>query len=135
MQSNAITRLAKVAAKQTLILTHYGRKSGKPYDVTIWFVVDADKIYLSTANVERQWVRNVRKTPRVRLSIGGEIFDGEARFLTEPAEHNRAMTRVRRKYWMYAPFIAVWRFLQRMRLVRDKTGAFEVTVSAVTSDE
>jgi len=128
MESNAITRLAKVAAKQTLILTHYGRKSGKPYDVTIWFVVDADKIYLSTANVERQWVRNVRKTPRVRLSIGGETFDGEARFLTEPAERNRVMARVRRKYWMYAPFIAVWRLLQRMRLLSDKTGAFEVTL-------
>jgi hypothetical protein len=39
-------RLNKVAAKQTVKLTHYGRKSGKPHEVTIWFVVDGDQVYL-----------------------------------------------------------------------------------------
>jgi len=127
MEANA-TRLKRIAAKQTLSLTHYGRKSGKPYQVTIWFAVDGEKIYLSTANVERQWVQNVRKTSDVRLSIGGETFDGQARFLTDPAERNHAMAMVRRKYWMYAPLIAVWQLLRRARLVRDTTGAFEVTL-------
>src|SRR5262245_1939988 len=32
--------LKRVAGKQTLTLTHYGRKSGKPYKVTIWFTFD-----------------------------------------------------------------------------------------------
>ena len=64
MESNVLTRLKRVAARQTVTLTHYGRKSGKPYDVTIWFVVDGDKIYIGTANVIRQWVRNVQKTPQ-----------------------------------------------------------------------
>ncbi len=129
MESNLVTRLKRVAARRTLSLTHYGRKSGKPHNVTIWFVVDGDKICLSTANVERQWVKNVRKTPRVRLCIGGETFDGEARFLTDPAERNRAMAMVRRKYWMYAPLIAFWQLLRRTGLVRDTTGAFEVTLA------
>lgn len=70
-------RLDSVAARQTVRLTH-GRKSGKPYEVTIWFVVDGDRVYLGTANVHRQWVRNVQKTPTVRLRIGGETFEGEA---------------------------------------------------------
>ena len=35
MDSNALARLKAVAGRQTLTLTHYGRKSGKPYDVTI----------------------------------------------------------------------------------------------------
>jgi len=61
MGSDVITRLRRVAAKHTLLLTHYGRKSGKPYDVTIWFVVDGEKVYIGTANVSRQWVRNVQK--------------------------------------------------------------------------
>jgi hypothetical protein len=39
MDSNALARLKAVAGRQTLTLTHYGRKSGKPYDVTIWFAV------------------------------------------------------------------------------------------------
>lgn len=27
----------------TLTLTHYGRKTGKPHEVTIWFVLDGEK--------------------------------------------------------------------------------------------
>ena len=127
MDSDTQTRLNRVAAKQTLILTHYGRKSGKTYDVKIWFVVDGTRIYLSTANVARQWVRNVQKTPQVRLSMDGETFAGEARFLTDRAERERVMAMVRRKYWMYRPLFALWKILKGIGLVRDTTGAFEVT--------
>ena len=129
MESNVLTRLKRVAAKQTLILTHYGRKSGKPYNVTIWFVVDGDKVYIGTANVQRQWVRNVQKTPQVRLSIGGEAFDGTARFLDGQAEHEHAMAVIRRKYWMYRPFIALGQILTAIGVIHYKTGSFEVTLA------
>lgn len=122
-------RLDKVATKQTVRLTHYGRKSGKPYAVTIWFVVDGDRVYLGTANVKRQWVRNVQKTPKVGLSIGGETFAGEARFLTDPAEQERVKLMMRRKYWMYGPVFAVARVLTAMGLLQDRTGSFEVTLN------
>ena len=89
MESNAITRLKRVARKQTTTLTHYGRKTGTPHEVTIWFVLDDDKLYIGTANVNRQWVRNVQKTPQIKLSMGGETFSGTARFLTDRAEHDR----------------------------------------------
>ena len=84
MESNALERLRRVAGKQTTRLTHYGRKTGKPYEVTIWFVLDQDKLYIGTANVNRQWVRKVQKTPQLKLSIGGEVFDGNARFSCRP---------------------------------------------------
>ena len=51
--------------------------------------------------MKRQWVRNVQKTPQVKLSIGGEKFEGTARFLTDRSEHERAMTAIRRKYWLF----------------------------------
>jgi len=129
MESNVLTRLKRVAARQTVTLTHYGRKSGKPYDVTIWFVVDGDKVYIGTANVNRQWVRNVQKTPQVKLSIGGETFDGTARFLTDRAEHARAMAAIRRKYWMYRPLIALGRVLSAIGVMRDNTGSFAVKLA------
>jgi len=84
MDSNALARPKVVAGRQTLTLTHCGRKSGKAYNVTIWFVVNSDNVYLSTANVNRQWVRNAQQTPRVKLSIGSEKFDWIARFLRAP---------------------------------------------------
>ena len=128
MESDVIARLRRVAARHTLLLTHYGRKSGKPYDVTIWFVVDGEKVYIGTANVSRQWVRNVQKTPQVKLSIGSEMFDGTARFLADHAEHERAMAAIRRKYWMYRPFIALGQILTAIGVMRYKTGSFEVTL-------
>ena len=121
-------RLKSVAGRQTLTLTHYGRKTGKPYNVTIWFVVDGDKVYLGTANVNRQWVRNVQKTPRVKLSIGGDTFEGEARYLTDRAERERAMKMVRRKYWMFLPILGLGVLLMAIGIIRDDTGAFEVTL-------
>jgi deazaflavin-dependent oxidoreductase (nitroreductase family) len=127
MEPNVFSRLTKVAGKQTTKLTHYGRKTGKPYEVTIWFVLDRDKLYIGTANVKRQWVRNVQKTPQVKLSIGRETFEGTARFLTDRSEHERAMTAIRRKYWMFRPIIELGRFLAAIGLMRDKTGSFEVT--------
>jgi deazaflavin-dependent oxidoreductase (nitroreductase family) len=129
MESTVAERLQRVAGKHTLRLTHYGRKSGKPYEVIIWFIADGDKVYLSTANVNRQWVRNVKKTPRVRLSIGGEIFNGEARFLADPKEHDHVMAMVRRKYWMFLPMIMIGQLLAALGIVKYVTGAFEVTLS------
>jgi deazaflavin-dependent oxidoreductase (nitroreductase family) len=130
MDSNALARLKAVAGRQTLTLTHYGRKSGKPYDVTIWFAVEANKVYIGTANVNRHWVRNVQKTPRIRLAVGSETFEGEARFLAERGERERAMAAIRRKYWMYRPIIALGQILTAIGVMRDKTGAFEVTLAS-----
>jgi len=121
-------RLKSVAGRQTLTLTHYGRKTGKPYNVTIWFVVDGDKVILGTANVNRQWVRNVQKTPHVKVSIGGDTFEGEARYLTDRAERERAMKMVRRKYWMFLPILGLGVLLMAIGIIKDNTGAFEVTL-------
>jgi deazaflavin-dependent oxidoreductase (nitroreductase family) len=125
MESVAET-LKRVARKHTLKLTHYGRKTGNPYEVTIWFIADSDTIYLATGNVNRQWVKNVEQTSRVKLSIGGETFDGEARFLSDPAERERVLSLAMRKYWMFLPMIAVWRLFAAAGIVKFSTGAFEV---------
>ena len=74
MEPNALVRLKRVAEKQTTTLIHYGRKTGKTHEVTIWYVLDGDKLYIGTANVNRQWVRNVQKTPQVKLSMGSASF-------------------------------------------------------------
>jgi len=127
MESNALARLKRFAGRSTLILTHYGRKSGKPYEVKIWFVVDGDRVFIGTANVQRQWVRNVQKTPRIKLSVGSEKFEAEAQFLRDPAQRDRALAAIGRKYWMYAPVFALGKLLAAIGLMRNRTGAFEVT--------
>jgi deazaflavin-dependent oxidoreductase (nitroreductase family) len=130
METKALSRLKKVAGKQTTKLTHFGRKTGNPHEVTIWFVLDGDRLYLATANVNRQWVRNVQKTSKIGLVIAGETFEGNAQFLTDRSEHERAMAAIRRKYWMFGPVIALGRILTTTGLMRDNTGSFEVTLTA-----
>lgn len=92
-------RLGHVAAQSTCRLTHRGRKSGKTYQVTIWFVVDGERIFLATASAARQWVKNARHDPRVALEMGGERFEGTLTELTEPADTRRVMDLVVGKYW------------------------------------
>lgn len=128
MESTELARLRRVAGKQTTRLTHYGRKTGKPHEATIWFVLDGDKLYIGTANVNRQWVRNVQKTPKIKLSMGDESFSGTVRFLTDRAEHERVMTAIRRKYWMFRPIMELGRILSAKGLMRDNAGSFEVTL-------
>ena len=129
MESNTLARLKKVAGKQTTRLTHYGRNTGNPHEVTVWFVLDGDRLYVGTANVNRQWVRNVQKTPEIKLVIGGTNFSGTAHFLTNRAEHERAIAAIQRKYWMFWPILALGRTLAAKGLMRDNSGSFEVTLT------
>jgi deazaflavin-dependent oxidoreductase (nitroreductase family) len=128
--SKLAERLRRVSRRQTLRLTHYGRKTGKPYQVTIWFMVEGEKVWLATANKNRQWVKNVQKTPHVILKIGDETFEGEARFLSDPGERDRVLGMVRRKYWMFLPFMALGALLYALRILENNTGGFEVRIAA-----
>jgi F420H(2)-dependent quinone reductase len=64
-------------------------KSSKAHQVTIRFVVEGDNILLPTSNINRNWVRNLRKTPQVELSVGVDKFTGDAHFLENVADRER----------------------------------------------
>lgn len=133
MESTELARLRPLAGKQTIRLTHYGRKTGKPYEVTIWFVLEGERLYIGTANAKRQWVQNVQKTPRIKMAIANEYFVGTARFLNDRSEHECAMAAIRRKYWIFRPILEVGRILAAIGLLRDKTGSFEITLESKPS--
>jgi deazaflavin-dependent oxidoreductase (nitroreductase family) len=130
MEPTELARLRLLAGKQTTRLTHYGRKTGKPYEVTIWFVLDGNRLYIGTANAKRQWVQNVQKAPHIKMAIGNEHFVGTARFLNDRSEHECAMAAIRRKYWIFRPILEVGRILAAIRLMPDKTGSFEITLES-----
>jgi deazaflavin-dependent oxidoreductase (nitroreductase family) len=126
MDQSTAQSLAKIAPLGTLTLTHYGRKSGKPYDVIIWFVVDGQRMYLGTANKSRNWVRNIMVKPNVIIKAGGETFNATVSEITDTAAKDQVMSLVQRKYWYAAPFMMMGRMLQNMGIVKVNTGAFEV---------
>jgi deazaflavin-dependent oxidoreductase (nitroreductase family) len=118
IDSELAARLARVARKSNVTLTHYGRKSGKPYQVTIWFTVDDDHINLQTMSMQRQWPRNVLANGRVSLRIGDETFEGTATPV-EPAQMSRIVALMKKKYPIALPYL--W-------IKKQPAGAFHVRV-------
>jgi deazaflavin-dependent oxidoreductase (nitroreductase family) len=112
-------RLRVLNRATTTILTHYGRKTGKPFRVTIWFTVDEDHINLQTMNMDRQWTRNVLANGKVSVRIGDRVFDGEATQVTDPGEMRRVVELMKQKYWIARPYL--W-------LKKKPDGAFRVRI-------
>jgi deazaflavin-dependent oxidoreductase (nitroreductase family) len=102
-------RLARVASRSTLRLTHHGRKSGTPYEVVIWFVVEGEQVFLGTASARRQWVKNVQRRPDVRLAVDGQTFTGTAERVGAPADVRHVTDLLAAKYWYLWPMLAIAR--------------------------
>jgi deazaflavin-dependent oxidoreductase (nitroreductase family) len=129
MASKSFERLRRAGDKQTLRLTHYGRKSGRPYEVTIWYLVDSNRLYLVSANAARNWVRNVKVRPAVSLRVGNEAFNGDVRSITDKTERDKVDALTLKKYWLVAPLLRLGKFLMAAGIVRDNTAAFEVILA------
>jgi deazaflavin-dependent oxidoreductase (nitroreductase family) len=117
---SVIARLTRVATKRTCRLTHRGRKSGRPFEVTIWFLVNADIVYLTTMNMLRQWTQNVQVNRDVVIRVGPERFVGEASVVTEASEIARVVELLKAKYWFSRPYL--W-------LKKQPDGVFRVRVN------
>ncbi len=126
MNVSLAARLAAVASRSTLRLTHYGRKTGKPYEVTIWFLVDGDTVYLVTANVQRQWTRNVQVKRHVLLRVNDETFEGEVQRVHKGGEWEHVDELLVQKYWYVRPLLWV---ADRLGLSKNR-GAFRVRLAA-----
>jgi len=129
MTSKSLERLRQVGDRQTLRLTHYGRKTGHPYEVTIWYLVNDDRLYLISSNAARNWVRNVKVRPAVSLRVGDEVFNGNVRAITDTQEREKVNGLVERKYWFVIPMLRLGRFLASMGIISDNSAAFEVILA------
>ncbi len=87
-----------------------GRTTGKPHEIEIWFAGetgddgDAGRLYLMAGGRDRaDWVKNVRRTPHVRIRIAGRWYGGTARVIEGEAGEVRARSLVCAKYMRYDP--------------------------------
>src|SRR4051812_26165390 len=75
---------------QYLYLTTVGRKSGKPHQIEIWFVQNADCYYMVTEDPTiSDWVKNIRHNSAVLFSIGSRdagAIEGQGRLVDAAAE-------------------------------------------------
>jgi deazaflavin-dependent oxidoreductase (nitroreductase family) len=80
-------------------VTTIGRRSGRPHTIEIWFGESDGTLYLLSGGGDRSdWVRNMRKEPKVSVRIGGEDRRGVARFVDDPDEDAAARRLLAAKY-------------------------------------
>jgi len=70
----------RLADQDFAYLTTIGRRTGKAHTIEIWFGLHDGRVYvLSGGGGRADWVRNLRKTPRVRVRIGTQTTNATAR--------------------------------------------------------
>jgi deazaflavin-dependent oxidoreductase (nitroreductase family) len=80
-------------------LTTTGRHSGNPHTIEIWFALHGDRAYvLAGGGDSSDWVRNVRREPRVALRIGPDDMICRARVVEDPDEDALARRLLLEKY-------------------------------------
>ncbi len=92
-----------LAAEPYCYLTTTGRVTGRPHEIEIWFAIEGSTAYLMNGNSkydagQADWVRNLRREPSVRLRLGGRMFEGTARVVTDASEDARVRALLVAKY-------------------------------------
>lgn len=101
--------LDALASEDFCYLTTVGRVTGRPHEIEIWFALDASTIYMLSGSDRSDWVKNLRKTPRVEVRVAGETFEGHARVVEEPGEDELARRLLVEKYERTPGSLSNWR--------------------------
>lgn len=91
--------LETAAREREVTLTTVGRKSGKPYPVTIWVVPDGQRVFIrSGQGLRRHWPQNLLARGEAELQLGKLRVKVKPRLVTEPVEARAVSGLYRRKY-------------------------------------
>jgi deazaflavin-dependent oxidoreductase (nitroreductase family) len=91
--------LTELADESFCYLTTRGRVTGKAHTIEIWFALHGAVAYtLSGGRDHADWVRNIVKSPEVKLRIADREFQGRGRVVKEPEEDRIARELLVAKY-------------------------------------
>jgi deazaflavin-dependent oxidoreductase (nitroreductase family) len=81
----------RLADESVCYLTTTGRVSGKAHTIEIWFALRDGVLYLLSGGGDRaDWVKNIRKDPKVRLRVGTRTVAATARILRGATKEDSA---------------------------------------------
>src|SRR4051812_35110299 len=87
--------LQALAHRPFVYVTTTGRTSGQPREIEIWFVVADAKIYIFAEHGQAaHWVQNIAARSGVRVRLGDEESDADAR-IVDPASESVLCARIR----------------------------------------
>jgi deazaflavin-dependent oxidoreductase (nitroreductase family) len=80
-------------------VTVTGRKSGNQSTRPVWFTAEGETIYLlPEGGSGSNWYRNLERTPRIRLAVGGAHMDTDAKPINDAAKVKHVVDTFRDKY-------------------------------------
>ena len=80
-------------------ITVTGRKSGRRISNPVWFVHEAEKLYLlPVKGSDSDWYKNILKTPTMRLNAGGKEWTAEVTPVTDKVKVRDIVKKFRDKY-------------------------------------
>lgn len=89
-----------------------GRVSGKAHEIEIWFAAGpGNRIYLLSGGRGRaDWVKNLKKHPRVRVRVGDRTYAGTAAIIEHDADDQAAREALAAKYqgWSTGAALTNW---------------------------
>ena len=104
-------RLSRLYGSRFAMITHRGRKSGKPHTVILETADGSPKsgrlIYIVAYGKRAQWYKNLRAAPAVSLEIRGKVYEQPRHEFLDREGTERAIA----SYWSRYPRLA--RFLAR----------------------
>ncbi|HXY23983.1 MAG TPA: nitroreductase/quinone reductase family protein [Candidatus Acidoferrum sp.] len=89
----------RLARYREITITVTGRKSGRSISIPVWFVSEADELYLlPVQGSDTQWYKNVLKNPSLQIDAGGAKAEFRVDFLTSPKQASSVIEKFRHKY-------------------------------------
>jgi deazaflavin-dependent oxidoreductase (nitroreductase family) len=112
--------------RSTVRLTHFGRKSGKPFTVTLWFAVIDGRVWIGSLSQDRSWVKNVRARGSADVDFGDGPRTARFKWIDRETDRERYADAVRAKYPLQSRIIG---FFSRGK----KRAAFETDITVKKS--
>ena len=89
----------RIARCHQIKLSVIGRKSGKTISIPVWFVLEAEKLFLlPVQGSDTQWYRNVLKNPSIRIDARGAEAKFQATPITDAKTVKSVIEKFREKY-------------------------------------
>jgi len=88
-----------LASTRELEITVTGRKSGRKVSLPVWFVDEADRVYLlPVKGSDSPWYKNITQTPTMTIAAGGTKLTAEPKRITDARKVKEVADKFRLKY-------------------------------------
>lgn len=100
--TNKINLKDRLKRYRQIRISVVGRKTGQTISVPVWFVVDADKLYLlPVRGSETQWYQNVLKNRSLKVDARGAEAAFRAAPIKQPKPVNSIVEKFSREIWSW----------------------------------